>query len=44
MMLCEINEQNKSAIEDRTMLEDDQRNLPKKLEEKSIELTKISNI
>ena len=44
MMLCEITEQKKRAIEDRTMLEDDKRNLANKLEEKSIELTKISNM
>ena len=42
MMLCELIEQKKREIEDRSMLEDDKRNLAKKLEEKSIELTKIS--
>ena len=44
MMLCEIIEQKKRAIEDRTMLEDDKRNLANRLEEKSIELTRISNM
>ena len=44
MMLCEITKQKKREIEDRTMLEDDKRNLAKRLEEKSIELTKISNM
>ena len=44
MMLCEINEQKKIAIEERAMLDDDKRNLANSLEEKSIELTKISNM
>ena len=44
MMLYEITEQKKRAIEDRAMLEDDKRNLANRLEEKSIELTKISNM
>ena len=44
MMLCEITKQKKREVEDRTMLEDDKRNLAKKLKEKSIELTKISNM
>ena len=44
MMLCEIIEQKKRAIEDRAMLEDDKRNLAKSLEEKSIELAKVSNM
>ena len=44
MMLCEITEQKKRAIEDRTMLEDDKRNLANILEEKSIELAKVSNM
>ena len=44
MMLCEINEQKKREIEDRAMLEDDKRKLANKLEEKSIELTRISNM
>ena len=43
-MLCEITKKKKRAIEDRTMLEDDKRNLAKKLEEKSTELTRISNM
>ena len=44
MMLCEITEQKKREIKDRAMLEDDKRNLAKKHEEKSIELTRISNM
>ena len=44
MMLCEISEQNKRAVEDRVMLEDDKRNLVNRLEEKSTELTRISNM
>ena len=44
MMLCEITEQNKRAIEDRAMIEDDKRNFANRLEKKSIELTRISNM
>ena len=44
MMLCEIIEQKKRVVEDRAMLEDEKRNLANRLEEKSIELTKISNM
>ena len=44
MMLCEITEQKKRAIEDRVMLEDDTRNIANRLEEKSIELVRISNM
>ena len=44
MMLCEITEQKKKAVEDRAMLEDDKRNLANRLEEKSTKLTRISNI
>ena len=44
MMLCEITKQRKRVVEDRAMLEDDKRNLANKLEEKSTELTRISNM
>ena len=44
MMLCEITKKKKRAIKDRAMLKDDKRNLANRLEEKSIELTKISNM
>ena len=44
MMLCEITKQKKREIEERAMLEDEKRNLANKLEEKSTELIKISNI
>ena len=41
MMLCEIIEQKKREIEDRTMLEDEKRNLANRLEENFIEIKKI---
>ena len=44
MMLCEITEQKKRAVEERAMLEYDKKNLANRLEEKSTELTKISNM
>ena len=44
IMLCEITEQKKRAVEDKIMLEDDKRNLANRLEEKSIELARISNM
>ena len=44
IMLCEITEQKKWAIEDRTMIEDNKRNLANRLEQKSIELSKVSNM
>ena len=44
MMLCEITKQKKRAIEDRDLLEDDKINLANRLEEKCIELTRISNM
>ena len=44
MMLCEITKQKKRAVEDGVMLEDDKRNLANRLEEKSTELTRISNM
>ena len=44
MMLCEITEQKKRVVEERVMLEDDKRSLANRLEEKSTELTKISNM
>ena len=44
MMLCEVTKQKKRAIEDKVMIEDDKRNLVNRLEEKLIELTKISNM
>ena len=43
MILCEITEQKKREIEDRSMLEDDKRNLAKRLE-KFTKLTNISNM
>ena len=44
MMLCEVTEQKKRAIEDKVMIEEDKRNLAKKLEEKSTEFARISNM
>ena len=44
IILYEITKQKKRAIEDRAILEDDKRNLANRLEEKSTELTKISNM
>ena len=44
MMLCEVTEQKKRAIEDKVMIEDDKRNLANRLEEKSTELSRISNM
>ena len=44
MMLCEVTKQNKRAIEDKVMNEEDKITLANRLEEKSIELTRISNM
>lgn len=44
MILCEITKQKKRVVKDRAMLEDDKRNLANRLEEKSTELTRISNM
>ena len=44
MMLCEVTKQKKRAIEDKAMIEEDKRTLTNRLEEKSIELTLISNM
>ena len=44
IMLCEVTKQKKRAIEDKAMIEEDKRNLTKRLEEKSIELTRIFNM
>ena len=44
MMLCEVTKQKKKAMEDKAMIEEDKRILAKKLEEKSIGLTRISNM
>ena len=44
MMLCEVTEQKKRAIEDKAMINEDKRTLENRLEEKSTELTKISNM
>ena len=44
MMLCEVIEQKKRAIEEKDMIEDEKRNLANRLEEKSIELARVSNM
>ena len=44
MMLCEVTEQKKRAIEDKVMIEEDKRTLANKLEEKSTGLTRISKM
>ena len=43
-MMCEITKKKKRAVKDKAILEDDKRNLTKRLEEKSTELTRISNM
>ena len=42
--LCEITKQNKRSIEDKAMIEDEKRNLVNRLEEKSTELARVSNM
>ena len=44
MMLCEVTEQKKRAIEDKVVIEEVKRNLTNRLEEKSTKLTRISNM
>ena len=44
ILLCEVTEQKKKAMEDKAMIEEDKRILTNRIEEKSIELTKISNM
>ena len=43
ILLCEVTEQKKKDIEDKPILEEDKRILANRLEEKSKELSKISN-
>ena len=43
ILICEVTEQKKKAIEDKTLLEEDKRTLAHRLEEKSDELSKVSN-
>ena len=44
MILCEVSEQKKSSIEDKSMIEDDKLNLSNRLEENSSELARVSNM
>ena len=44
MMLCEVSEQKKTTIEEKAMIEDDKRNFTNRLEAKSIEFERISNM
>ena len=43
ILVCEVTEQKKKAIEDKTLLEEDKRISAHRLEEKSEELSKVSN-
>ena len=43
-MLCEANEQKKRAIEEKAMIEEDKRNIANRLEAKTIEFERISNM
>ena len=43
ILICEVTEQKKKAIEDKTLLKEDKRILAHRLEEKSKKLSKISN-
>ena len=44
IMLFKVTKQKKKAIKDKAMIEEDKRTLTNKLQEKSIELTRISDI
>ena len=44
ILVCEVVEQKKKSMEEKVMIEEDKRVLANRLEEKSIELTKISNM
>ena len=44
MLLCKVTEQKNKSMEDSAMIEEDKIILDNRLEEKSIELTKISNM
>ena len=44
ILLCEVTEQKKKVMEEKSMIEEEKRILNKRLEEKSTELTKISNM
>ena len=44
IMLCEVTEQKKRAIEEKDMIEDDKRNIENRLEAKTIEFERISNM
>lgn len=44
ILLCEVTEQKKKAMEEKAMIEEDKRVFANRLEEKSLELTKISNM
>ena len=43
ILLCEVTKQKKKVVKDKTILEEDKRILANRLEEKSEELSKISN-
>ena len=44
ILLCEVTKQKKKAIEEKNILEEDKRILANRLEEKSVELSMISNM
>ena len=44
IILCEVTEQKKRAIEEKSMIEDDKRNVSNRLDAKTIEFERISNM
>ena len=44
ILLCEVMKQKKRAIEEKVMIEDDKRILTRRLEERSLEVTRIANM
>ena len=44
MMLCEVTEQKKRVIKDKVMMKDDKKNLAHRLEDKSTEIVRTSNM
>ena len=44
IMICKVTEQKKRAIEEKFMIEDDKRNITNRLEAKSIEFERVSNM
>ena len=44
IMLCEVTEQKKRAIEEKVMIKDDKRNVSNRLEAKVIDFERVSNM